>query len=104
MTEEEYSSMTRFGQRVVFALVISVAVCLLYDRVVAVGWLAYLLAALIYLLVLLRVPEIIVRTTTVDFSDVVLIQRSLVLAAINYVELMLWFGLIYALNYQLLNG
>jgi hypothetical protein len=88
----------------VFALVISVAVCLLYDRVVAVGWLAYLLAALIYLLALLRVPEIIVRTTTVDFSDVVLIQRSLVLAAINYVELMLWFGLIYALNYQLLNG
>jgi len=88
----------------VFALVISVAVCLLHDRVVAVGWLAYLLAALIYLLALLRVPEIIVRTTTVDFSDVVLIQRSLVLAAINYVELMLWFGLIYALNYQLLNG
>ena len=44
------------------------------------------------------------RTTTVDFSDVVLIQRSLVLAAINYVDLMLWFGLIYALNYQLLNG
>jgi hypothetical protein len=28
----------------------------------------------------------------------------LVLAAINYVELMLWFGLIYSLNYQLLHG
>ena len=88
----------------VFALVISIAVCLLYDRVVAVRWLAYLLAALVYLLALLRVPEIIVRTTTVDFSDVVSTQRSLILAAINYVELMLWFGLIYALNYQFLNG
>jgi hypothetical protein len=42
----------------------------------------------------LRGVEIIARTTTV--KDVISIQRSLVLAAINYVELMLWFGLIYA--------
>jgi hypothetical protein len=88
----------------VFALVISVAVCLLYDCVVAVRWLAYLLAALVYLLAPLQVLEIIERTMTVDFSDVVSTQRSLVLAAINYVELMLWFGLIYALNYQFLKG
>ena len=76
-----------------FGLAISVSVCLFYDYVAAVLWLVYLLAAL-------RGPEIIVRTTTVDFSNVISTQRSLVLAAINYVELMLWFGLIYALNYK----
>lgn len=88
----------------VSGFVISVGVCSLYDCVAAVRWLAYLLAALVYLLALLRVPEIIARTTTVDFSDVISTQRSLVLAAINYVELMLWFGLIYALNFHSLHG
>ena len=88
----------------VFGLVISLAVCLFYDCILAVAWLTYILAALVYLLALLRVPEIIVRTTTVDFSDVISRQRSLVLVSINYVELMIWFGLIYALNCQLLNG
>ena len=88
----------------VIVLVVSVAVCLFYDYVAAVRWLAYPLVALIYLLAALRVLEIIVRTTTVDFSNVVSTQRSLVLAAINYVELMLWFALIYALKYQSLHG
>jgi len=46
----------------VFGLAISVSVCLFYDYVAAVRWLVYLLAAL-------RGPEIIVRTTTVDFSN-----------------------------------
>jgi hypothetical protein len=52
----------------------------------------------------LRVVEIIARTTIVDFTNVISRQRSLILVAINYVELMLWFGLIYALNYQSLHG
>ena len=55
----------------VSGFVISVGVCSLYDCAAAVRWLAYLLAALVYLLALLRVPEIIARTTTVDFSDVI---------------------------------
>jgi hypothetical protein len=74
-------------------LLISVAVYPLYDYVTAFGWLVYLLAAL-------RILEIIVRTTTVDFTNVISRKRSLVLVAINYIELMLWFGLIYALNYK----
>ena len=88
----------------VFGLAISVAVCLFYDCVMPVSWLVYFLAALVYLLAALRVLEITVRTTTVDFTDVISRQRSLVLVTINYVELMLWFGLIYALNYQFLTG
>jgi hypothetical protein len=86
----------------VFGLVISIAICLFYRSVSAVHWLAYPLEALIYLLALLRVAEIIVRTTPINFSNVISRQRSLVLVAINYVELMVWFGLIYALNYQCL--
>jgi hypothetical protein len=78
----------------VVGFVISLAVCLLYDRVTPVRWVVYHLATLIYLIAALRGVEIIARTTTV--KDVISIQRSLVLAAINYVELMLWFGLIYA--------
>jgi hypothetical protein len=72
----------------VVGFVISLAVCLLYDRVSPVRWLVYPLATLIYLIAALRGVEIIARTTTV--KDVISIQRSLVLAAINYVELMLW--------------
>ena len=86
----------------VFGLVISIAICLFYRSVTAVHWLAYPLEALVYLLALLRVAEIIVRTTPINFSNVISRQRSLVLVAINYVELMVWFGLIYALNYQCL--
>jgi Ion channel len=86
----------------VVGFVISLAVCLLYDRVTPVRWVVYPLATLIYLIAALRGVEIIARTTTV--KDVISIQRSLVLAAINYVELMLWFGLIYALNYHCHHG
>jgi hypothetical protein len=78
----------------VFGLVISIAVCSLYDCVAAVRWLVYIVAGL-------RGLEIIVRAASVgDIKNVVDPVRTLVLAAINYVELMLWFGLIYALNYQ----
>ena len=84
----------------VFGLVISFAVCLLYDCVPAVSWLVSLLKAIIYLVAALRVVGIIARTTIVDFSDVISSPRSLILVAINYVELMLWFGLVYALNYH----
>jgi Ion channel len=84
-------------------LAISVVVCLFYDYIAAVRWLAFLVA-LVYLLAALRVSEIIVRTTTVDFTNVISRQRSLILVAINYVELMLWFGLVYALNYHSLHG
>jgi hypothetical protein len=82
--------------------VTSIAVCLLYDCVSPVRWLAYPLASLIYLIAALRVVEIIARTTIV--KDVISTQRTLVLATINYVELMLWFGLFYALQYHCLHG
>jgi hypothetical protein len=75
------------------AVTISAALWCCYGYVSAVEWLVYLLA-------LLRVLEIIVRTTTVNFSNVISRPRSLVLLAINYVELMVWFGLVYALNSQ----
>jgi hypothetical protein len=84
----------------VVGFVISLAVCLLAP----IRWLGYPLAALIYLIAALRVVEIIARTTTVNFKDVISTQRSLVLASINYLELMLWFGLVYALNYKSLHG
>jgi hypothetical protein len=45
-----------------------------------------------------------VRAGSVDPANVISPQRTLVLAAINYVELMLWFGLVYALNYKSLHG
>jgi hypothetical protein len=84
----------------VAGVLISGAVCLLYNHVSAIRWLAFLLTVVIYLVAALRLIEIIARTTIVDFSNVISIQRSLVLLAINYVELMLWFGLVYALNYH----
>jgi Ion channel len=88
----------------VIVFVVSVAVCLLYDCVAAVRWLAYPLEGLIYLFAALRVLEIMVRATDVDPKNVVSPVRTLTLAAINYVELMLCFGLVYALNYQSLHG
>src|SRR5262249_7777423 len=81
----------------VFELIISVAVCLFYGHVAAVRWVVYLLAVL-------RSVEIIVRAESVDPTNVISPQRTLVLPAINYVELMLWFGLVYALNYKSLHG
>ena|SRR5215813_9671121 len=69
----------------VFELIISVAVCLFYGHVAAVRWVVYLLAVL-------RSVEIMVRAGSVDPTNVISPQRTLVLAAINYVELMLWFG------------
>ena len=78
------------------ALALSAAVWLLYDWVAAVRWFVYILAGL-------RGLEIIVRAANVDIKTVVDPVRTLVLAAINYVELMLWFGLVYALNYHCLS-
>jgi Ion channel len=78
------------------ALALSAAVWFLYERVAAVRWFVYILAGL-------RGLEIIVRTANVDIKTVVDPIRTLVLAAINYVELMLWFGLVYALNYHCLH-
>ena len=79
------------------ALALSAAVWFLYDWVAAVRWFVYILAGL-------RGLEIIVRAANVDIKTVVDPVRTLVLAAINYVELMLWFGLVYALNYHCLHG
>jgi hypothetical protein len=87
-----------------FEFVISGAVCLFHEYVAAVRWLPYFLVALIYLLAVLRVIEILARNTRIDFTDVASKQRSLALVSINYVELMLWFGLVYALNYHSLHG
>ncbi len=53
-------------------------------------------------LAVIRIVEIIGRTLNV--TDVILPERTLVLAGINYVELALCFGVIYALNYHCLNG
>jgi hypothetical protein len=80
-----------------FELIISFAVCLFYGHVAAIRWAVYLLAVL-------RSVEIVVRAGSVDPTNVISPQRTLVLAAINYVELMLWFGLVYALNYKSLHG
>jgi Ion channel len=80
----------------VLELAIGAALLSLYnyvDYVVAVGW-------VIYLLVTLRVPEIVVRATDVKLKNVISPVRTLILAAINYVELMVCFGLVYALNYR----
>ena len=52
-------------------------------------------------LAVIRIVEIIGRT--VDVTNVISPIRTLVLAAINYVELALCFGVIYALNYQCLH-
>jgi hypothetical protein len=54
------------------------------------------------ILAALRIIEILVRTVTV--KEVILESRTAVLAGINYVELALCFGVIYALNHQCLNG
>jgi hypothetical protein len=88
----------------VVGFAISIMVCLLYDYFAPIRWLAYLLTTLIYLLAALRVVEIIARTTIVDFADVISRPRSLILVAMNYLELMLWFGLVYALNFQSLHA
>ena len=60
-----------------------------------VGWVIGVLAVI-------RIVEIIGRT--VDVKDVISPKRTLVLAVINYVELALRFGVIYALNYHSLYG
>jgi hypothetical protein len=81
----------------VIEIAITAALLGFYDYVAAVGWLIYIFAALHGL-------EIILRTIAVDITNVISAVRTLTLAAINYVQLMLWFGLVYALNYQLLHG
>jgi hypothetical protein len=81
-------------------LAVSVAVCWLNDCAAA----RWPLAVPIYVLVGLRVPEILIRAADVDVKKVICLVRTLVLAVINYVELMLLFGLVYALNCQLLHG
>jgi hypothetical protein len=59
------------------------------------GWVIYVLACP-------RIVEIIGRT--VDVTDVSSVPRTLALAVINYIELALCFGMIYALNYHCLSG
>jgi hypothetical protein len=61
---------------------------------IAVRW-------LFCIVVSLRIIEIIHRVVV---TRVRLILRTFVLAGINYVELALCFGIIYALNYQGLHG
>jgi Ion channel len=78
-------------------IAITAALLAFYDYVAAIGWLIYIFGALHGL-------EIILRTIAVDITNVISAVRTLTLAAINYVQLMLWFGLVYALNYQLLHG
>jgi hypothetical protein len=80
----------------VLELAIGAALLSLYNYVAAVTlvrWLIYIIAAL-------RGLEIIARAVGVDLRNVISTLRTLILAAINYVEFMLCFGLVYALNYQ----
>jgi hypothetical protein len=74
-------------------IAITAALLGFYDYVAAVSWVVYVFAAL-------HGFEIILRAMAVDLRDVISTVRTLTLAAINYVQLMLWFGLVYALNYQ----
>jgi len=72
-------------------------------EVVASCWvlcpsLRWLLALPVLILAWLRIAEIIARTVAV--ADVISPTRTMVLAAINFLELILCFGLIYALNIQ----
>lgn len=77
---------------VISCLIIEVAVMILWwtdDLLAAVGWLIVVFAVL-------RMIEIIVRTAGV--TNVISRPRTLALWAINYVELALCFGAIYALK------
>jgi hypothetical protein len=74
-------------------IAITAALLGFYDYVAAVSWVVYVFAAL-------HGFEIILRAMAVDLRDEISTVRTLTLAAINYVQLMLWFGLVYALNYQ----
>jgi hypothetical protein len=72
-------------------------------EVVASCWvlspsLRWLVAWPVFILASLRIAEIVVRTVAV--TNVISATRTLVLAAINFLELMLCFGLIYALSVQ----
>jgi hypothetical protein len=76
-------------------LVIGLAFLSQISRPPFVGWVIGVLAVI-------RIVEIIGRT--VDIKNVISPKRTVVLAAINYVELALCFGVIYALNYHGLFG
>lgn len=85
---------------VFFCLAIELIVMVLWwsmDHFAAVGWLIVVFAVL-------RMVEIIVRTGDVDVRKVLDRHRTLALGAINYVELALCFGAIYAFNYHCLKG
>jgi hypothetical protein len=84
-----------------------VLVCLLIELLIVLAFLLPITSQsvvgwVIGILALLRIVEIIGRT--VDVTDVSSAVRTLVLAGINYVELALCFGVIYAWNYQKLSG
>jgi hypothetical protein len=78
----------------VFALAISAVVCSIYDYDAPVRPLIYILALLTCLVAALRILEITARATIVNFTNVISRPRSLILVSINYLELMLWFGLV----------
>ena len=85
---------------------IYVLVCLMIETVIALTFLGPLTQSrfvswVIGILAVLRIVEIIGRAAV---TEVICPFRTLVLAGINYVELALCFGMIYALNYHSLHG
>ena len=85
---------------------IYVLVCLMIETVIALAFLGPLTQSrfvswVIGILAVLRIVEIIGRAAV---TEVICPFRTLVLAGINYVELALCFGMIYALNYHSLHG
>jgi len=92
------SSASATEKYVLICLMIEVVIGLAFlvpiSRPPFVGWVIGALAVI-------RIVEILGRT--VDVTYVIDPRRTLVLAGINYVELALCFGVIYALNYQCLH-
>jgi hypothetical protein len=85
-----------------------VLICLLIEILIALAFLApstshlSIVGWVFGILAVIRIVEIVGRT--VDVTEVISPPRTLILAGINYVELALCFGVLYALNYQSLNG
>jgi hypothetical protein len=85
-----------------------VLICLLIEILIALTFLApstsqsSTMGWLFGILAVIRIVEIVGRI--VDVTEVISPLRTLILAGINYVELALCFGVLYALNYKSLSG
>jgi Ion channel len=85
-----------------------VLICLLIEILIALAFLApstghsSIAAWVVGILAVIRIVEIVGRI--VDVTEVISPPRTLILAGINYFELALCFGVLYASNYQSLNG